>query len=75
MEVKEEILLVVTVVQLMVVLAAKAALEDRQMVVLAAWAVAHFQLATVPPMVIKAEKAETEVTAVKAACQLVEMEV
>jgi hypothetical protein len=36
MEVKEEILLVVTVVPLMVALAAKAALEDRQMAALAA---------------------------------------
>jgi acetylornithine/succinyldiaminopimelate/putrescine aminotransferase len=75
MEVKEGILLGVKVVPLMVAMAVKEALEDRQMVALAAWAEAHFQLATVPLMVIKAERVETAVTAVKEACQLVEMEV
>jgi hypothetical protein len=75
MEVKEGILLVVKVVLLMVALAVKEVTEDRQMVALAVWVAAHFQLATVPPTVIKAEKVETEVTVVKEACQLVEMEV
>ena len=55
-------------------MAAKAAVEVLQMVAQAAKVVAHFQLATVHHTVIKAEKVETEVMAVKEACQLVEME-